>query len=54
MNAGKIERELGWRPKETLESGLRKTVRWYLENDDWVAAVTTGSYRQWIATHYSV
>ena len=54
MNAGKIERELGWRPKETLASGLRKTVRWYLENDDWVAAVTTGSYRQWIATHYSV
>jgi dTDP-glucose 4,6-dehydratase len=54
MDAGKIERELGWRPKETLESGLRKTVRWYLENDDWVAAVTNGSYRQWIATHYSV
>ena len=54
MDAGKIERELGWRPKETLGSGLRKTVRWYLENDDWVAAVTTGSYRQWIATHYSV
>jgi dTDP-glucose 4,6-dehydratase len=54
MDASKIERELGWRPKETLESGLRKTVRWYLENDDWVAAVTSGSYRQWIATHYSV
>ena len=54
MDAGKIERELGWRPKETLGSGLRKTVRWYLENDDWVAAVTNGSYRQWIATHYSV
>lgn len=53
MNAGKIERELGWKPKETLESGLRKTVRWYLENDDWVACVTSGSYRQWIATHYS-
>jgi dTDP-glucose 4,6-dehydratase len=54
MDAGKIQRELGWKPKETLESGLRKTVRWYLENHDWVAAVTTGSYRQWIATHYSV
>ena len=53
MNAGKIERELGWKPKETLETGLRKTVRWYLENDDWVAGVTSGSYRQWIATHYS-
>jgi dTDP-glucose 4,6-dehydratase len=53
MDASKIERELGWRPKETLESGLRKTVRWYLENHDWVAGVTSGSYRQWIATHYS-
>lgn len=53
MDASKIERELGWKPKETLESGLRKTVRWYLENDDWVADVTSGSYRQWIATHYS-
>jgi dTDP-glucose 4,6-dehydratase len=53
MNATKIEQELGWRPKETLESGLRKTVRWYLDNDDWVADVTSGTYRQWIATHYS-
>jgi dTDP-glucose 4,6-dehydratase len=53
MDASKIERELGWRPKETLESGLRKTVQWYLENHDWVADVTSGSYRQWIATHYS-
>ena len=53
MNASKIERELDWRPKETLESGLRKTVRWYLENHDWVGDVTNGTYRQWIATHYS-
>lgn len=53
MDASKIERELGWKPKETLESGLRKTVRWYLENEEWVADVTSGSYRQWIATHYS-
>ena len=52
MDARKIERELGWKPKETLESALRKTVRWYLENDDWVRDVTSGSYRQWIATHY--
>jgi dTDP-glucose 4,6-dehydratase len=52
MDASKIERELGWKPKETLESGLRKTVGWYLENHDWVAGVTSGSYRQWIATHY--
>jgi len=53
MDASKLERELGWKPKETLESGLGKTVRWYLENHDWVADVTSGTYRQWIATHYS-
>jgi dTDP-glucose 4,6-dehydratase len=54
MDARKIERELGWRPKETFETGIRKTVRWFLENDEWVKDVTSGSYRQWIATHYSV
>lgn len=54
MDARKIERELGWRPKETFESGIRKTVRWYLENEEWVRDVTSGNYRQWIATHYSV
>jgi dTDP-glucose 4,6-dehydratase len=53
MDARKIERELGWRPIETFESGIRKTVRWYLDNDEWVQEVTSGSYRQWIATHYS-
>jgi dTDP-glucose 4,6-dehydratase len=53
MDASKIERELGWRPVETLETGLRKTVRWYLDHDDWVRDVTSGSYRQWIETHYS-
>jgi dTDP-glucose 4,6-dehydratase len=53
MDARKIERELGWRPKETFETGIRKTVRWYLENEAWVRDVTSGSYRQWIATHYS-
>lgn len=53
MDARKIERDLGWRPRETFESGIRKTVRWYLENDDWIRDVTSGSYRQWIETHYS-
>lgn len=52
MNAEKIQRELGWKPKETFESGIRKTVRWYLEHDEWVRDVTSGSYRQWITTHY--
>lgn len=53
IDARKIERELGWKPRETFETGLRKTVRWYLENDAWVRDVTSGSYREWIATHYS-
>jgi dTDP-glucose 4,6-dehydratase len=53
INASKIERELGWRPIETFESGIRKTVRWYLENEAWVRDVTSGSYRQWIEMHYS-
>jgi len=53
MDARKIERELGWKPKETFDTGIRKTVRWYLENEAWVRDVTSGSYRQWIATHYS-
>ncbi|MFZ1053257.1 MAG: dTDP-glucose 4,6-dehydratase, partial [Candidatus Sulfotelmatobacter sp.] len=53
MDARKIERELGWRPKETFDSGIRKTVKWYLENDEWVRGVTSGSYRKWIETQYS-
>ncbi|MBZ5704162.1 MAG: dTDP-glucose 4,6-dehydratase [Acidobacteriia bacterium] len=53
MDARKIERELGWKPRETLESGIRKTIEWYLHNEEWVKAVTGGNYRQWIATHYS-
>jgi dTDP-glucose 4,6-dehydratase len=54
MNAQKVERELGWRPRETFESGIRKTVHWYLEHGEWIREVTSGSYRQWIATQYSV
>jgi dTDP-glucose 4,6-dehydratase len=53
MNASKAESELGWHPRETFESGIRKTVRWYLENEAWVQDVTSGSYRQWIEMHYS-
>lgn len=53
IDARKIERELGWRPAETFETGLRKTVLWYLENEDWVAQVQSGSYRQWIEQNYS-
>jgi dTDP-glucose 4,6-dehydratase len=53
IDARKIDRDLGWKPKATFESGISKTVRWYLENEDWVRNVTSGSYRQWVATHYS-
>ena len=53
MDTRKIERELGWRPQETFASGLEKTVRWYLEHEEWVRDVTSGSYRQWLAKHYA-
>jgi dTDP-glucose 4,6-dehydratase len=53
VDPAKIGRELGWRPQETFESGLRKTVRWYLDNDAWVAQATGGAYRDWIAKQYA-
>ena len=53
IDAGKIERDLGWRPAETFESGIEKTVRWYLENQDWVTDVVSGEYRKWIETQYA-
>jgi dTDP-glucose 4,6-dehydratase len=52
VDASKIENELGWKPMETFESGLRKTIRWYLENQEWVANVTSEAYRNWIALNY--
>jgi len=54
MDATKIQNELGWRPKETFESGMRKTIQWYLDNEAWVQSVTSGAYRQWMATQYSL
>ena len=53
IDAAKISRELGWKPAEQFESGLRKTVRWYLDNTSWVNSVRTGAYREWIAKNYS-
>ncbi len=53
IDARKIERELGWRPAETFESGIRKTVQWYLDNSEWVAGVQSGGYRDWVATNYA-
>jgi dTDP-glucose 4,6-dehydratase len=52
IDARKIAGELGWKPAETFETGMRKTVRWYLDHQDWVADVTSGGYREWIAKHY--
>jgi len=54
MDTRKIESELGWSPVETFESGIRKTVQWYLDNQSWVESVTSGSYRQWMAKQYSM
>ncbi|MEQ1530055.1 MAG: dTDP-glucose 4,6-dehydratase [Methylococcales bacterium] len=53
IDAGKIERELGWRPAETFESGIRKTVQWYLDNPEWVANVQSGAYRDWVEKQYT-
>ena len=52
IDASKLERELGWRPAETFESGIRKTVEWYLANPDWVRDVQSGAYRAWVAKQY--
>lgn len=52
IDCTRIERELGWRPEESFESGLRKTVRWYMEHRDWVDQVRTGEYQRWIKAHY--
>ena len=53
IDASKIRRELDWQPKETFESGLLKTLRWYLDNQPWAQDVTSGSYRQWMAANYA-
>jgi dTDP-glucose 4,6-dehydratase len=53
IDAQKIERELGWRPAETFESGIKKTVAWYLDNPAWVEHVTSGAYRTWVDQNYS-
>lgn len=52
IDARKIERELGWKPEETFETGIVKTIRWYLDNDAWVENVQTGAYREWLASNY--
>jgi dTDP-glucose 4,6-dehydratase len=53
IDARKLERELGWRPAETFETGIRKTVRWYLDNQAWVTRVQSGAYREWVDRNYA-
>lgn len=52
IDATKLERELGWKPAETFETGIRKTVQWYLANQQWVANVVSGAYQDWVDTQY--
>jgi dTDP-glucose 4,6-dehydratase len=52
IDARKLERELGWRPAETFDTGIEKTVRWYLANPQWVQDVTSGAYREWVGAQY--
>lgn len=52
IDASKIEQTLGWKPQETFETGIRKTVRWYLEHAQWVSRVTSGEYQHWLSTNY--
>jgi dTDP-glucose 4,6-dehydratase len=52
IDATKIERELGWKPRETFETGIRSTVRWYLQHGEWVRNVTSGAYREWLGKQY--
>ena len=53
IDSRKIERELGWKPAETFETGIRKTVEWYLANQSWVADVQSGDYRSWVEKNYT-
>jgi dTDP-glucose 4,6-dehydratase len=53
IDASKLERELGWKPHETFETGLRKTVLWYLEHETWVDHIVTGEYQHWVQKQYS-
>ena len=53
IDFSKLQRELGWKPEESLASGLQKTIKWYLDNKDWVNHIKSGEYRTWIESHYS-
>ncbi|MBC7481328.1 MAG: GDP-mannose 4,6-dehydratase, partial [Rhizobacter sp.] len=52
IDARKIEKELGWKPADTFDTGIRKTVEWYLANGEWVRNVQSGAYREWVEKQY--
>lgn len=52
IDSSKLKRDLGWTPEESFETGIRKTVKWYLDNQEWIDRVRTGEYRSWIREHY--
>ena len=53
IDARKLERELGWKPAETFDTGIRKTVQWYLDNQEWVQQVQSGAYKDWLNKQYA-
>lgn len=53
IDARKIERELGWKPEESFETGMRKTIQWYLSNQKWIESVTGAAYQEWVTTNYT-
>jgi dTDP-glucose 4,6-dehydratase len=53
IDASKIARDVGWQPAETFETGIRKTVQWYLDNQNWVSNVQSGAYRAWVEKNYA-
>tara|TARA_B100000809_G_C15087984_1_gene512145 strand:- start:247 stop:1305 length:1059 start_codon:yes stop_codon:yes gene_type:complete len=53
IDSSKIQKELGWQPKETFESGMTKTIKWYLDHDGWIKNIISGDYKKWIDNHYS-
>ncbi|MBU4287276.1 MAG: dTDP-glucose 4,6-dehydratase, partial [Proteobacteria bacterium] len=54
IDFSKLQRELGWQPDESFESGIRKTIKWYIDNKGWVDRVKSGEYMSWIETHYNL
>jgi dTDP-glucose 4,6-dehydratase len=52
IDASRVARELGWKPRESFQSGIRRTVTWYLDNETWITNVTSGAYRGWIDLQY--